>query len=588
MIDQDELLIPYRLRLVRIGVQATYLVIPPVVLFGFLSIDDRGRRTAYVITCALALAGALGISRLPWQRLFERGQGVAFMYGWSVLDITLVTALIGISGEAALFLLYAFTTIFSGAAYPLRSQLLLFVLTAFSYLGILQVTDQQPGIGLHVLWLSLLAAFLYMTSFIARELMEQMAAHGLSRQESQRRAMLLETVAAAARRMTVLGPDEVFKVVVDAATLMRLDAASIVVFNEDQTSYRSVASRGLPDDYTQQEHPADSGVAGMVLERQTTVIVDDDASDPRAVASLQEEGFRSVIATPIWSERKVAAVLVCGTRRVHHFTHLDTEALQLLAAQAGRALETARRFEEQQHAVERLAELDRLKQEFLTTVSHELRTPLTAVEGMGLTLERHWNVLDDETRRDLLERLNANASTLHGIVATLLDFSRLEHGRLEVKPEDIDLEELIKTAVSRLESLFRDHLLQTHYDEDLRVRADPWLLDRVIENLLSNAAKYTPHGTLVELSARAMDGSAVVTVSDRGPGIPEHELEHLGELFFRGGDLNDRAIRGTGLGLAFVNQILALHGTQLEISSRVGEGSTFVFRLPLLRASTHV
>ena len=100
------------------------------------------------------------------------------------------------------------------------------------------------------------------------------------------------------------------------------------------------------------------------------------------------------------------------------------------------------------------------------------------------------------------------------------------------------------------------------------------------ENLLTNAAKHTQPGTRVKLSARPMDGSVVVAVEDEGPGIPEEELAHVGERFFRGGEINTRK-RGLGLGLAIASEILELHGSQLEVDSEVGRGTRFSFRLPL-------
>jgi two-component system OmpR family sensor kinase len=116
----------------------------------------------------------------------------------------------------------------------------------------------------------------------------------------------------------------------------------------------------------------------------------------------------------------------------------------------------------------------------------------------------------------------------------------------------------------------------------LTVRADPLLLERVMENLLSNAAKHTPEGTAIEIAARVIDGAVEISVADEGPGIPEKELRYLGDRFFRGGDPNTRT-RGTGLGLAVVREILRLHDATLEIESREGRGSRFSFALPATR-----
>ena len=117
------------------------------------------------------------------------------------------------------------------------------------------------------------------------------------------------------------------------------------------------------------------------------------------------------------------------------------------------------------------------------------------------------------------------------------------------------------------------------------MRAEPLLLERVLENLLSNAAKHTPEGTAIEIAARHMDGDVEISVADEGPGIPAEELRYLGDRFFRGGDPNARRTRGTGLGLAVVREILKLHDSALEIESQEGRGSRFSFFLPAVRAA---
>jgi signal transduction histidine kinase len=226
-----------------------------------------------------------------------------------------------------------------------------------------------------------------------------------------------------------------------------------------------------------------------------------------------------------------------------------------------------------------MEELDRMRGDFLSKVSHELRTPLTAISGMGLTLEQQWGDIDEDIRRELLTRLNANARTLDRIIANLLDYSRLEAGRMDVRMEPVRVEELLEQVVGRLHTLFGTHPLAVEAERGLVVNGDPLLLDRVIENLLSNAVKHTPPGTTVTLEARREAGQVTVGVADDGPGIPPEEQRRLGDRFFRGRDSTARRTRGTGLGLALVREILRLHGSELEVDSTVGRGTRFGFRL---------
>ena len=173
------------------------------------------------------------------------------------------------------------------------------------------------------------------------------------------------------------------------------------------------------------------------------------------------------------------------------------------------------------------------------------------------------------------------SKTLDGIITSLLDFSQLEAGSLKAKIERVDLHDLLLAVAGRLETLLSDHVFSLHADRGLEVMGDPFLLDRVVENLVSNAAKHTPEGTRIEVAARADTTVAEISVTDSGPGMSQDDLEHIGQKFYRGGDPNARPTKGIGLGLALVREILELHGTSLAVESTIGEGSRFAFRLPV-------
>ena len=402
-----------------------------------------------------------------------------------------------------------------------------------------------------------------------------------ARRKSERRPHPLATVARTARSVGSLRTDEVLEAVVAGATTLELEAANLALFDELEGIYRVAHAVGLPTEYVDAVHPADAGMPGMVRTCRDTVVVDDYTEHPNAIPMLKAEGYRAAIATPVWVHGRLTGALVGGTRERREVTPEEVEAFELLAGLAGRALENARAFEDERRTAERLTDLDRMKGDFLSNVSHELRTPLTAVSGMGLTLEQQWDEIDDDIRRELLSRLNANARTLDRIIGNLLDYSRLEAGRMEVRLEPMRLDEVLGQAAARLRPLFATHPLTVEAERGVVVRADPLLLDRVIENLLSNAAKHTPPGTEVTVELFREDGQAVVVVADDGPGIPPDEQRHLGDRFFRGRETAAQRTRGTGLGLALVREILRLHGADLEVQSTVDVGTRFGFRLPV-------
>ncbi|MGH2764764.1 MAG: ATP-binding protein, partial [Actinomycetota bacterium] len=512
-------------------------------------------------------------------------RGRILLYGWNTTYIVMISAGVAVNGGGAspIVLLYGLTTVFAAITYPIRIQMAFLGLTLVSYLAALKLAGWGITPSRVFLQLTALGALAFLAGFLSRELTRQMWAHAGARTESERRARLLEIVARAGRQVSSLDTEQVLQAVVSGATALGFEAANLAVYDDAEERYRVAYATGLSDEYVKATHPAVAGLPGLVRERETTVVLNDDAERPGSISLLREQGFHAALGTPVWVQGRLDAALIAGTREHQEITEEDVEAFELLAALAGRALENAQRFEDEHRAVQRLAELDGLKSDFLSNVSHELRTPLTAIQGMGLTMEQQWDNLDEATRRELLGRLNANAGTLHQIITTLLDFSRLEAGRLDVKTEPVELRPFIDQVVSRLGSVLESHWTTVEVAPELTVQADPLLLERVMENLLSNAVKHTPEGTAVEIGGRRMDGAVEVSVTDEGPGIPRKEIRYLGDRFFRGGDPNTRRTRGTGLGLAVVREILKLHDATLEIESEVGRGSRFSFVLPVAR-----
>jgi signal transduction histidine kinase len=584
----EQSLAEYRLRTVRVGVWTSVFVIAAAVAYyvlpGHLPMED----TPYLTVLGIASVGVLAIAALPWRRLMATGRGMTVMYAWSVFDISLITLLIPLTGlqESPMFFLYAFTTVFFAASYPVRAQVALTAFTGLNYVVLMAMNGWPMGTAEVVLRLVFLAALSFMGSLLSLELRRQMRAQEEARAESERRAALLGAVARAGREVSSLETERVLQAVVEAAGTLGFEGVNLVVYSDDGETYRSAHAVGMPPAFVRKTHQSTVGMAGAIRQRPETVSVENYAVHPNAVAVLVDAGFRAVIASPVLVRGRLSAALVGLTTEVRRFTPQDEEAFELLAGAAGRALENARLFEEQYQNIQRLAELDELKSDFISTVSHELRTPLTAIEGMGLTLEQRWDELDEDLRKELLSRMNANTEALHRIIGTLLDFSRLEAGRMDVNLEAVPLRRLAEGVLSRLREFFEKHEVVVDVSDDLSVRADPVLLERVVENLLSNAAKHTPEGSRIILAATTLRGFATVSVRDNGPGIPMSELRYIGERFYRGGDANTRPTRGTGLGLALVREILKLHHTELDVESEVNRGSRFAFRLPVASEST--
>ena len=231
---------------------------------------------------------------------------------------------------------------------------------------------------------------------------------------------------------------------------------------------------------------------------------------------------------------------------------------------------------------ERLRELDRLKDEFISLVSHELRTPLTSIRGY-LELLRDDARLDDEQLR-YIGIVDRNSERLLDLVSDLLFLAQVDAGKLNFELRPVDLETLVADCVEAAHpaaSAKEIELTASTQELPVQLKGDPARLAQVLDNLVSNALKFTPSGGRVEVSLQAHDGVAVIEVSDTGMGLAEDEQDHLFERFFRSSRASEDAIPGTGLGLAIAKTIVEHHGGRIRLESAVDAGTTVRVELPL-------
>ena len=224
------------------------------------------------------------------------------------------------------------------------------------------------------------------------------------------------------------------------------------------------------------------------------------------------------------------------------------------------------------------------KDEFMSTVSHDLKSPLTFIKGMA-NLRRRRAVATPETQPliDALDQIESCAGRMAQQLDELVDASRLQSGTpLELRRDKVDLIALAKKAVAEHQQTTDRHAL--HVSTRLPKLVGEWdelRLGRVLDNLLDNAVKYSPRGGSVKVFiGTTEDGAAVLSVSDRGEGIPESDLPHIFERFRRGQNVEGR-IPGTGIGLAGVQRIVEQHQGTIAVDTKVGVGTTFTIRLPL-------
>lgn len=577
----DRELVPYRLRTVRVGVISTAMAVALLSLYPLVARSTpEGGWTGYYLLLGIAAVGGAAVAVLPWERLFHRGWGVPALYLWSVADIVIISVEVALTGgvRSELWVIYLLTTIFFAASYPVAGQVVLLGFTAVAYVvAAMAAGDPLPGVL--IVRLGGLGLLAFMASFLSRELMRQMGEHVRQRAAAERHADILDRVAAASRQLHSHDTTAVLEAVVDTVAGLGLTWAGIARLDASSRSFEVVHSKGLPPEVTGGGNAFSiTGPLARMVESGGLVMSDVDGSDVPAPAW---EPARGIVVAPIHVRGDIAAVLGGALLEGEGPIRAEVaEAVELLASLAGRALELAAAFEEERGTVERLEQLDLLKRDFLSNVSHELRTPLTVMLGVNELLQTHWEELDEERRRDLFRRQAEHVTALRRTIERLLDFSQLEAGRLDPEVRSLDLVPLVTDLVDRLEGSLDRHRLTLDLTERADVVADPQLLERVVENLLLNAATHTPPGTRVSLTVVAEGPQVRVSVNDEGPGIPASDLGHVTDRFFRGGDPDTRPTRGLGLGLAMSREILLAHGSELEVESEVGQGTRFSFALP--------
>ena len=329
------------------------------------------------------------------------------------------------------------------------------------------------------------------------------------------------------------------------------------------------------------------GVAGRAAAQQAPVQVADvregtyDVARVRAV--FERHGYRSLLGVPLLFEHQIVGVLAIWGRAPEPFTQNIVDLLQTLANQSVLAIQNARLFREIADKSQQLETASRHKSEFLANMSHELRTPLNAIIGFSEVLsEGMFGELNDKQAEYLADILESGRHLL-SLINDILDLSKVEAGRMELEAAEFDLPGAIDTTLLLMrERAGRKGIrLERRIDERLGiVWADERKVKQILLNLLSNAVKFTPEGGRIDVRAQAGDGVAEISVTDTGVGIAAEEQAAVFEEFRQVG-ASAKRVEGTGLGLALSRKFVELHGGRIWLTSRLGEGSTFTFTLPL-------
>jgi two-component system, OmpR family, sensor histidine kinase KdpD len=262
-------------------------------------------------------------------------------------------------------------------------------------------------------------------------------------------------------------------------------------------------------------------------------------------------------------------------------TNPDTTFFWTFLDQATSIIERAR-LRSESLQIELLQRTDALRAALLSSVSHDLRTPLSSIKAAASSLLQEDVQWDEEARRSFAVAIENEADRLNRLVGNLLDMSRIEGGALKPEKEWYPVDELIHDVLGHMQTLLRDRTVVTDLPEDMPpVELDYLQIDQVLTNLLENAVHYTPPETPIEISAHVEGEEMVISVADRGPGVPAVDLERIFDKFYR--VLGTQRTTGSGLGLAVCKGLVEAHGGRIWAENRDGGGAVFRFTLPITK-----
>lgn len=358
------------------------------------------------------------------------------------------------------------------------------------------------------------------------------------------------------------------QIVIAAREVTETEASSILLTDQKTGELYFEAATGTKSEEVKRVVVPPDSVAGWVARESQIQVINDVNLDPRfSPLADQQSGFstRTLIAVPLrFKDRTIGVLEVVNRMETNPFDKEDVEVLTALASHAAIAIENARLFQQS---------------DLISEMVHELRTPLTSIVAYSELL---MGPVKLEQSKTFAETILQEATRLTSMINDFLDLARLQSGRARLKHEPVDLVDLIEECTSTVSAHARKNKvrIETHMPHNMpEMTGDRLLLKRVLLNLLSNAVKYNQPEGSVQTRVQIIDGFLHIAVKDNGRGIPEQDLPHIFDKFYRVADSEGWAT-GTGLGLSIAKEIAEVHLGRIEVESKVNVGSTFTLILP--------
>ena len=362
--------------------------------------------------------------------------------------------------------------------------------------------------------------------------------------------------------------------------VLRADNAAILLLDADGTQLVVHAARGPEEAVTGQVRvPVGQGMAGRIAASRQPLIVD-DVRTLEPVNPVLREQIASLLGVPLLVGERLVGVLHVDSATPRRFTAEELHLVHLIADRVALVLENVRLLTAAQEARRQAEEAVRLRDGVLTIATHDLRAPLTGLVGRAQLVEQRLEqgrVVDAPWLGEQMRAMRTAAHRMEAMIEELTDVAHLQVGRaLPLRLEEVDLVPVVRQVVDDVQPRRGGAGLTVDGPETLSVCGDRNRLQRVVQNIVGNAMKYSPVDRPITVTLGREGLWAVVAVQDQGVGIPAEELPHL--AFYRASTAGD--VGGTGIGLWGARAIVAQHGGEVRIASTVGEGTTVTVRLP--------
>ncbi|MFY9587686.1 MAG: ATP-binding protein [Actinomycetota bacterium] len=400
-------------------------------------------------------------------------------------------------------------------------------------------------------------------------------ARSLALEDRLREVSALQQVLAAVNSSLQL--DQVLEIILRHSSRLVTATEGAVLLLDPEEGVLTVAS-ALPSDLTG-TFPIGDDLPGTVARTRLATLV----PTPEDVARypwLAGRNVTSSMCAPLVAGGQLIGTLILSTTEDRYFGEYDLRLLMLFAEQAAVAINNAQAFTREQESVSRLADLDRLKTDFIATTTHELKTPLTSLMGYAQILRKRSADLAPEQREEFFNIMARQGEKILRLIEELLQSSRIEAGASKLRREPLDLRSIAKDVESGLSGLAKTHTLHFDVPEgDLGLFGDPTALEHVFTNLLENALKYSEPGTEIRLTVEEDESEVMIKITDQGQGIDPEDLPHIFERF-RQSNGKGRTRNSVGLGLYIVRSLVNAHGGRVWADSQLGKGTTFTIALP--------